>query len=445
MNQTSRKTNFSLIVLLLIMLFGAFFRVNASLHTQVDTPLRSDASKYFSYAFNLRHSGVYSPEPRFATKDSLGAPIADALCSPGYPIALLPFAGEIPTDRTILNITLMQALLGILMIPLTYLIARRATPEHWALLPTALVAISPQLINMGVYILSESLFSFLMLLAIYCMTIQFEKADRISIAVISGILVGAAALTRPTLQYLLPFIFIGVLPLLPGKIAWRHGIGMTFGFLAIYIPWIIRNIISLGIVTDQTLSITTIVHGHYPNFMFLNQPDSLGYPYRFDPQITELSSSMGAALSGIWQRVLESPWEYIEWYLVGKPLAFFAWGDVASAGDIFTYPTLSSPYYGIPLFTLTKGLMGYLHYILVALALIVTMAFVIPSLRNRIKLHNCATVQLLVCILVYFLAIHTVGFPIARYCVPLLPVIFLLATYGIVTLLKHHALAPASR
>lgn len=436
MNQISRNApQPALIGLLLIFLLGAFLRVNATLHTEVQFPLRSDAGQYFSYAYNLRHDGIYSSEPLFANQDANGVPRADAVRPPGYPIALLPFVGEMPSGRTILNITLMQALLGILMVPLIFLIARCIVPDRWALLPAVLVAVSPQLVNMGVYVLSESVFTFLFLLSIYCMLLQFKTPERIGLAVLSGVLIGGAALTRPTLQYLLPLIFLGVLPLLPAKERWRQAGWMTIGFMAVFLPWVIRNLITLGITSDPTLSISTIVHGHYPNMMYLGRPESLGYPYRFDPHVSELSASMGAALDGIWQRIADAPLIYAAWYLIGKPLAFFSWGDVASAGDIFTYPTMSSPYYGVPLFTLSKIFMEYTHYFWVVLALMVTFAFAVPSLRGRIKALHRLPVQLLACIVVYFVGIHIVGFPIARYCIPLLPVIFILATYGIVALL----------
>ncbi|RIX48921.1 MAG: phospholipid carrier-dependent glycosyltransferase [Rhodocyclales bacterium GT-UBC] len=437
MNQNPGRTpRHAFLGLLLIILLGAFLRIDASLHTEVQFPLRSDAGQYFSYAFNLRHGGIYSSEPFFAKPEGEGVPRPDALRSPGYPIALLPFAGEVPSGRTILNITLMQALLGILMVPLVFLIARRIVPDKWALLPAALVAVSPQLVNMGVYILSESLFSFLLLLSIYCMLRQFKAPERSGLALLGGVLIGCAALTRPTLQYLLPLVLLAMLPLLPGKARWRQAGLMSIGFLGVFLPWIARNLITLGVTSDPTLSIETVVFGHYPNMMYPGLPESMGYPYRFDPQIGELSASMGAALHGIWQRFVDAPALYARWYLLGKPLAFFSWGDVASAGDIFTYPTMSSPYYGVPLFTVSKLIMEYSHYLWVGLALLVTVACALPSMRGRIRAAHRIPLQLLACVVVYFTAIHVVGFPIARYCIPLLPVIFILATYGIVALIE---------
>ncbi|HYD79478.1 MAG TPA: glycosyltransferase family 39 protein [Paucimonas sp.] len=427
-------SRYLLLGLLLITLFGAYLRVNAALHTTVLYPLRADAGQYFSYAFNLRHFGVYSHEPKFAAPADGIAPRPDALRPPGYPLLLTLFAGEVSAAKTILHITLLQAVLGILMIPLVYLIGRELLPDPWPLLPALLVAISPQLVISGTYVLSETWFAFLMLLSIAGMIAQFRKPERAGYAVLAGVLVGLAALTRPTLQYFVPMVLIGMLPLLPAGTRLRQAVAMSAGFAIAFAPWIARNLLTLGTSSDPTLMISSLVHGHYPGLMYEGRAESLGYPYRFDPRIGEISASVASVLGEIGRRFAAEPGTYLHWYLVGKPLSFLSWGDAAAAGDIFTYPTPQSPYHGAPFFQLTKAAMQSTHWLWVGLALAGTALVALPRIRRTLDGASRTALQLLVLIMAYFVAIHMVGFPIARYNIPLLPVIYLLSAYVIVHL-----------
>jgi len=334
MSTTPLRNKPILLALVLITLFGAFLRVNAALHTVVEYPLRADAGDYFSYAYNLRHFGVYSRDHLFAVEQA-AQPRPDAVRTPGYPIALLPFADEVPTQKTIIDITLMQALLGTLMIPLTFLLGRALLPAAWALLPTLLVAISPQLIIAGTYVLSETLFSFLLLAALAALVLQYRRPESWAHAIASGALLGMAALTRPTLQYFLPCVLLVLIPMLPKELRWRQGISLCVGFAMIFVPWLLRNQWTLGMASDPTLAVGTIFHGHYPDFMYRNMPESLGYPYRFDPRAQEISANMATLLHELFARFTEDPATYLRWYFFGKPIAFFSWGDAAAAGDIF--------------------------------------------------------------------------------------------------------------
>lgn len=429
MNRSVRqRLHWSSWLLVLIVLLGAWLRLEATLHTQVQTPIRADALDYYSYGYNLRHHGVYSKEPLFAQPDGAVVARPDALRSPGYPLFLTFFADGIPTQKTIIDVTLAQAVLSILVIPLTFLMSRTFMKSAWATVPALLVAISPQLINANVYMLSEALFIFLLMAAVGCMAVQFNQPNRRWMALFGGLLLGAAALTRPTLNYLLLFLMPAMLPLLPRGVRWSWASATVVGFAVAILPWMMRNWVELG-GGDPTLAINTLVHGHYPGAMFDGAPESLGIPYRFDPQIEQLSASMWAAVHGVAARIMADPATYLAWYLFGKPAMFLSWGDVASWGDIFTYPTPISPYHSNLFFLIQKLVMHATHYLWVALA---TFGCLVALSRWRagVQEDNKLLIQrLLVTVFLYFIAIHMIGFPIARYCIPVLPIIFTLATY----------------
>lgn len=418
-----------LLGLVLIVLLGAFLRLNVTLHTTVLAPLRADAGEYFSYAYNLEHHGVYSRQLTFLTP-GLKQPIQpDAMRSPGYSLFLLPFAASEPTNKTILDITLMQAFLGILMVPMAYLLGAPILSGGWRLLPPLLVAISPQLVLAGTFVLSETLFTFLFLLVLIAIQQLFINPQKLRWGIVGGALLAAAALTRPTVQYLLPLIALCIYLMVPASNRLKQMAGMIGGFFLVFGPWLIRNYFALGILSDPTLSVSTILHGHYPNFMYQGNLESLGYPYRFDPDVAIIGSNLGSVLSEILRLFITEPLTYLRWYLIGKPLAFFSWGDVASTNEIFTYPTLQSPYLTNSWFTTLKDLMRMTHAIWMLLGLV---AAGICWKNGLIQIGKMiSVVRVFSVVVLYFVVVHMAGFPIARYCIPLLPVMFILAAFAL--------------
>ena len=424
------------ILLFLIIIFGSWLRIEASIKTEVDRPLRSDALGYFSSAYNMKQYGVYSRDQSFLLEKKEGKPKPDAVSPPGYPLFLLPFASDAPTDKTILHITLTQAVLGILTILLTFITASQFMGRTWALAPSLLVAISPHLVNSGVYVLTESLFTFLMMATITCLAIQINKPENRWLPVAFGLLLGAAALTRPTLNYILPFLLAALLPFFGKELRWKWALGVIAGYAIIMAPWSTRNWLNLD-NQSSTLIISTLVHGHYPGAMYKWDPQTLGYPYRFDPEIAQLTTSVSAALQGIMARASAEPITYAIWYLIGKPLMFLSWDDVASTGEFFTYPTTVSPYHSAPLFLASKYVMWATHYIWLILAVLAVFATA-NRWKDAAQDRKLLIPLLLSVFFTYFILVHIAGFPIARYSVPLLPVIFILAAYSLLIMQNEY-------
>lgn len=418
--------------LVLIVLLGAYLRIHTATNTVVDNPFRADAGQYYTYAHNLRFSGVYSRDFWPQSNNSEHGPSADAIRSPGYPLFLLAFVEKTPSDKGILQITLAQAGLGILSLILVFGLARKILPGAWPLAPTLLTAISPQLVNMGTYILSESLFGFLLLLAIYvCTRYKSEDCNNRTL-IISGFLFGIATLVRPTTQYFLPVLLLYVALASRRQLQWQHYVAIASAFILPSAFWMVRNVITLGITSDPTLTINTLVHGHYPGMMYNADPATLGYPYRFDPKIQELSSSIGSALSGIWERVMDQPAQYLQWYLMGKPVEFLSWSDASTEQGFFTYGVLQSPYLSSKFFIFIYVLMQHTHWIWVALAIFSSLYLLLKLFKQ--SHFTDATSVLLTFVFIYFLGIHSVGFPIARYNTPILALIFILSFSFLYTL-----------
>ncbi|MCL6415723.1 glycosyltransferase family 39 protein [Aestuariirhabdus sp. Z084] len=417
-----------LIVFFMLLAIAAYFRLTAITHTVVDHPIRGDARDYYSYALNMNKFGIYSKNPgALMGKDSIPSP--DAARTPGYGLFLSLFVDQYPTKKQFLNITLAQALVGVITVLLVLIIARQLMPLPWAVLAAVMTAISPQHIVSSTYFITETLFSFFLIACIYCLQKQFKFPLRLWLPVVSGVLIGLAALTRPTLQYYVLAIFPLIFMYMPKAVRLKSSLLLVVGFSLVMSPWLIRNVTSLGEMSDSTLAINGLVHGHYPNMMYNDIPESYGYPYRYDPEVHELSTSISASLSGIYNRALSSPKEYLEWYILGKPQSFFSWNDAASTGDIYTYPVVYTPYFNNPPFVWTKAFLEKTHPVWIILALLAVVFCCYKFFSKGSKSDENSLLSISSVTVVYFLAIHMVTFPLARYCIPILPIIYLLSSY----------------
>jgi len=421
---------YKLFALFLIFIAGLFLRIGAVLETEVSNPLRADAGQYLSYAYNLRHAGVYSKERPWSNPSPLSAPTPDALCTPGYPLFLLPFAGLNVTQQTILDITLVQALFSALLPLLVFRLGTLILPGAWPLLPALLTALSPQLVISNTYVLTETLFTFLLLAAITVLATAFSSTKaRAWKILLAGMLVGLGALTRPTLNYYWVALLVPIWlqTQQPAKTRLRMTAILLAGCLLVYAPWTVRNLTTLGVTSDPTLAAGTLIHGSYPNYSYEDRPESRGYPYRFDPHFDRFGHSTTDALAEIWRRASNEPGRYLAWYLFGKPAGYLGWGDAAALNNIFTYPPDKSPYFTSTPFALTFMLMHLSHWLWIIMALAGIVISVVQIKRKRLEPAHLFILSLLSITIIYFLVIHMAAFPIARYNIPILPLIFILA------------------
>src|SRR3989344_4320342 len=166
-------------VLMAILLVSFDLRIESVNNTVVDTPIRADAREYVLYAHNLKNYAVYSRSDTF-TIDGQANPVPDAKRAPLYPLFIALFLDNPPTAGNVTAIIRVQAVISTLTIPL-------------ALTASALTAISPHLVTMNIYLLSETLFCFLVVLTILLIVSTTEKSGAVKPA-LAGLALGAAAL-----------------------------------------------------------------------------------------------------------------------------------------------------------------------------------------------------------------------------------------------------------
>lgn len=408
-----------------VVLFSAFIQFTVVTRTTLQAPVQSDAIKYVTYAWNLRHYGTFSRAP-FWLSSQPTHPSPDKLVLPGYPAFLDLFLREKVDVEFVRQVVLAQATLGVLTCLMTLLLGLRVLPFGLAIGAGLLTCLSPHLANIGTDLLTEALFTMLLassaLLAVRaaCARRPFWNAAA------AGAMLGAASLVRPQMQ-LFPWLLLALCLLLP---AWRlHARAALVGlacFLALTLPWNLRNATVERGATDPDPLAMTLYHGSFPGLMYDEQPATAGYPYHYDHGAALHSQDVPSALRFIAEGFQAHPARYVAWYLVGKPLAFLAWSDPANATDVDIYPVTATPYLERPMFGAIKAAMRWLHWPITALALL---ALPIAALRPALLAADPRTrtaLRLLALALTYAIFLHMIGAPFGRYSIPFRPLVYVL-------------------
>ncbi len=188
----------------------------------------------------------------------------DAFRVPFFPIFI---AGVYALfGQHLLAVRLAQAAVGVLTVALTYVLARRLTTPRGALIAAAIVAVYPALLLYSVYVMAETLFSFLVMLAAALWTNK-----RVWTALPAGLAVGAATLTRSLGLALLAGIAVSeawtVLTRRQALDRWMLArvTLMLAGVALALTPWVQRNYALYGrfVPTDSSSGFNALL-GNYP-------------------------------------------------------------------------------------------------------------------------------------------------------------------------------------
>ena len=414
-------------LLLAILLLAFEQRYQAIDKTVVENPLRGDAFRYFVIAHNINNYGVYSSDEAGLRGASQVKP--DAVITPGYPLFMSAFLHDREEEGDFKRLLIAQAVLGTLTVLLTFFIARQMLPLWASAVAMFLTAVSPHLVSLTTYFLTETLFAFLLALGVLLTQFSFKRRS-VWLGVSAGVLLAAASLTRPSLQYFAPFLLLAVfairtLPKLPV-------VALFLAFIVGMSPWWVRNATVIGSAGDSTLMASTLYHGSYPDLMFEGRPETYGYPYRYDPEAANVGSSVPNALAAIKKRFNEMPGVMTAWYLYGKPRTFWQWDLTESIGDVFVYPTIDSPYFRLVHFQAIHAGMKAAHPALVlagTVGVLLALGLAWRARHSDMIGPDVLAAFIVSALLGYMVALHAIGAPFPRYSVPLRPYLFIAATF----------------
>jgi 4-amino-4-deoxy-L-arabinose transferase-like glycosyltransferase len=425
-NTINNKTFWLLSAIVLIV--SLFFRISMVNNSEVKQPVRADAAQYYQYAYNLKQHGIYSRQ-RIRTDDDGSYLVPDRYRPPGYSLFILPFAEYPPTDEMNNKIVILQAVISTFTVYLSFILFRSFMSSAWAFTASILVALSPHLVTVNIYMLTETIFTFFLVLFAW-LFMKFVLHKERKWMFLMGLALGFSLLIRPTLYYIPLFIFpLYFLLFKKQQPLWLFVIFIS-GVVLVYSPWVIRNAMLGEDAKPSSLARNSIHKGMYPRLLYKDDPASFGNLNRADPGWVE-RDDMSSVLTEIKNRFTEEPWKYTQWYLVGKPLTFLSWSVVTGMGDVFIYPVLKSSYHDSRLFFMTYQFMYFLHWPLIILALLTNILIWLPSAKKLIPAEKLAISRFLSVILLYFILVHAAGTPLPRYAIPIKPLIFGMAIYGV--------------
>ena len=193
----------------------------------------NDSLSYLLPGFDLIHGGGFDP--------ILKRP-------PLYPMFVGGVLGLFGEDLRLLM--LVQHLLGLVTVAVTFGIGRLLFGLAGGLVAGTLTAISGPVLVTEHYLMSEALFTLLLITGLLCYLVAVRverRAAMVKLLALAGALLGLAALTRPIAQLVLTILAVGLLVLLP---RWRSALLGVVAMLALFgvlvVPWMARSQVVQG-------------------------------------------------------------------------------------------------------------------------------------------------------------------------------------------------------
>jgi 4-amino-4-deoxy-L-arabinose transferase-like glycosyltransferase len=216
-------------------------RVGMLVLTSAYRPHHDDRS-YLANALALAHTGDY---PVFRAGR---VPVQTAYRAPGFPMLLALV--HLVFGRALIAERLAQVAVGVALVVLIYILGRRLFGPRTALAAAALAAVSPVLVLFDATLISEPLFTVLLLGALVA-ALAHRPAP-------AGVLIGLAALTRPEGLALVPAVAL----LLGTR---RQALTATLVAAACIAPWTIRNAVVLHAFVPVSTETGNTLAGTYNN------------------------------------------------------------------------------------------------------------------------------------------------------------------------------------
>ena len=398
--------------------------------TVEDALQRTDAREYFTYAKNLSYfhtfSGAHPPEEPL---------VPDSFRDPGYPsflaTLLMPLGATETWYRAVL---LTQAVLGALTAGLTVLVARRWLSKWLAAGAGVMVALWPHNVVISGFVLSETLFGFMVMLAVWLGCRAFDSNSRVQ-WLGTGLAFGVAAMVNTTIT---PFASLLTLLLLKRRMATPSlALALLCGSLVLPGLWAARSWSMDDNKSSGSRAMLNFVQGSWPEYHdayigWLEHKPAAERTLQAIGQEQQLAlQSPLAGVTAVWTRLRAEPLRYLEWY-AWKPALMWGWSIRMGWGDIYTYPVLHSIYLTNPAMRLIESICFALNPILFLLMGAGTVILLFCPVARTTN-----TGLLVVALLVVFeTLVYSALQSEPRFSIPLRPLEFILAAVAIQGILQ---------
>jgi hypothetical protein len=414
------------LLIVLIVSAAAILRLAYNANTLIVDPIRADAAYNLVYANNLLEDATFS-------KDMSDNPVPDSYWAPGYPLFLAAVIriSELLSIDTYHTILFCQLLLGVGTVFLCFLVAAFFLPGYWPLLPAILVALSPHLVSTASYVLTETLFGFLLLLALYALARALTVGGRAS-WLWAGACFALAYLVNPVSLFLAPLLAVAILIFarsgqaeLPISNVYRCLALLLAPLIVTTALWSIRSAVSVP--ADQEAAskrlLTNLVIGMYPDYhekwraSILQPEDKVIVPG------AGVDESYGTFLNVLVERFAQHPLQMLGWYSIQKPILLWDWDIRTGFGDIYIYRVEYSLYHTSTPAIVTYSLMAALHP-LVLVGAVLGLGFL-----YRRSGKSTVLPMLLYIALIYVSLIYILSQSEPRYSIPLRAELYICFTF----------------
>ena len=420
-----------LLCVCVLVAFALALRIEYQNETITNNALRPDAYLYYSAAYNLRYHSAYSIDPPSAQPPETRTDLA-----PGYPLFLSVFfpegqSGTAPLQR-VRNI---QVLFGALIVLFTYVTARQSLDRPWALVAGLLTAISPHLIAVQEYILTESLFTFMMMLGVLVLLMAWRR-ELPALALLGGILVAASAQIR-TISIALAFVLTPLLLIAPRPSStssrWSRVLAAGLVLVGVLIVWGSHRVFVNQMVmnVNQTAIDGETIQQEPTQYTAIATPSAYlrnaVRPPRFMVAGTSHIQSRNRdplykapTTASFW----EAPTAYLKWNLGWR--LFYLWHfDNAYNGDVYIYPMTRTGFQENPFLGFLHRTMRAVHWPLFGLAAVAPL-LLLARVRRGLSARDRSLLMSLLGF-AYFVGVLMVTYWLPRYSIPARPFSYILA------------------
>lgn len=191
----------------------------------------SDELQYDTIAKNLARHNVFSLEQATPFHPTINR-------EPLYPFFLASIYKIF--NESLLAARIVQGLIFSLTIIVFYSFTSRLIDDRVAFYASILSIFCPPLANFTSFLLTETLFIFLLVIFISVTTLMLSSSSK-KLFSFSGILLGLLSLCKAQMLYFLPFLIFCIIISQRGKGIFRPILLVTVSFFIVILPWLGRN------------------------------------------------------------------------------------------------------------------------------------------------------------------------------------------------------------
>lgn len=406
----------------------------------VDNPMVGDAVQYCDYAWNLAYYHTFSMAP---PGSDVVAP--DSFRDPGYPLLLAILLRLFGSGNAWYHAVLLaQAILGALSSGLAVLISGRWLKANAALAVGLMVAAWPHNVAISGYLLSETLFGFVLLIALLVLGWAGRSQRRTRWAA-AGMAFGAASMINATA---VPFV-----PLL-ALVLWKRRevrtpllASLLIGSAILPGAWAARGLTLPGGNSAGSRAVTNLVQGSWAEYHsayvreFQGDSEARRLISAINDETALASRSLPQWLGVAAARFGRDPLHYLAWY-AWKPELLWAWDiRMGSMGDVYPYKTLHPIYSTEPAMRASEFLCIVANPLLFALMV----ASLVCVLAMPVRAEAPLVLYTVALFTIYETLIYTVLQSEPRYSIPLRPLQMMLAVTAVMWIWKRQREAAANR